>query len=498
MLTRLQTLFTQANPDHTDYSIAFPENLLLEGMAELSALLVGVMEERVRQVSWATLTQRLAAIRKGKGTGFELTGATSATVDGSLTLSGGQVATVRIEIPEGLRIATKDISPKRYRVTSTSAAIEIGESTVSVTAEQAEVVSESYESIDEPNMELLLDKTPYIDDSITVSASDGSYTAYKTFLGVSSTTKAFVVMTDDEGAARVRFGNGVNGAIPQGTISVTYKIGGGVSGEVEANASWELEDTVSDELGNAVTLVFTNSVGSSVGVDSMSVAEAKVRGPLAAQTHVHLVNEDDYDTVATSIPSIARALLVTSEMSDEVIEDNAILLAVAFGEQTTNNLYKPATPNEAQLNSIRSAISKYSDTPPVMGTTVVTKAADLYDIEIEVRIGKTSDVEADAVATNIRNALDDVFAVAYADRTPNTAVDFGARLLDAAGDPNFLLDWSSIFKTIRNTTGVRTIPSTGNNLLLNGSNGSIKLPLLAFPKLGTVRIYDEDQGGIQI
>jgi hypothetical protein len=347
-------------------------------------------------------------------------------------------------------------------------------------------------------MEILLDKTPYIEDSIVVTASNGTYTEYTTFLGVSSTTRAFVLMTDDDGAARLRFGNGLNGVIPQGTIEVTYKIGGGVSGEVEANASWDLEDAIADELGNAVSLIFSNSTSSSVGVDAMSVAEARTRGPLAAQTHVHLVNEDDYSNRATEIPSIARALLVTSEMSDEVVEDSAILLAVAFGEQTSNNLYKPATPNETQLTEIRSAISKYSATPPVMGTTVTVKAAELYEITVEVHIGKTNDVTADTVATNIRDALEDFFAVAYSDRTPNDNVDFGANLLDADGEPNFLLDWSYIFKTIRETTGVRTIPSSGNNLLLNGLNGSIRLPLLAFPKLGSVRIYDDDQGGIEI
>ncbi len=31
----------------------------------------------------------------------------------------------------------------------------------------------------------------------------------------------------------VRFGNGITGAIPQGTIAVTYKVGGGEAGAVE-------------------------------------------------------------------------------------------------------------------------------------------------------------------------------------------------------------------------------------------------------------------------
>jgi predicted metal-dependent hydrolase len=49
MLVRLQTLFNQVNPEWDDFSAAFPENLLLEGMVFQSDIMRGVIEERVRQ-----------------------------------------------------------------------------------------------------------------------------------------------------------------------------------------------------------------------------------------------------------------------------------------------------------------------------------------------------------------------------------------------------------------------------------------------------------------
>lgn len=498
MLVRLQKLFNQVNPEWDDFSPGFPENLLLEGMVFCADLVRGTMEERVRQLNWATITDRLAAIRLGLMSGFRLPSGTPATLSGTFSLASG-VATVRIPIPEGVQVITKEVgSKKRYRVTSTGAAIEVGASSVTVNLEQAEVVDEDFDSSLEPNMELLLGKEPYVDQSAVVTANDGSYTEYLTFLGADSAARAFVVLVDDESRARIRFGNGLNGSIPQGSINVQYKVGGGTAGEVSANASWAIEDTITDEIGSPKVLLFTNSVSSQSGTDAMSVSEARVRGPQSLRTRERQVNEGDFEYIATSVPGIARAFLATSDTSSIIAEDTARLELVAFGTKLPSGRYQAASPSAAKIAEVNAGVQKYSDKPPVMGFTVTTVAATLSSINVTVRIHKTSDAVAADVSVAIRAALDDFFAAALDDRTPNPNIDFGARLLGSDGEPDYLILWSAVFEAILTAEGVRHISPASNELLLNGSRGSVLLQPRSFPQLGSVIIYDDDNGGQQI
>lgn len=500
MLARLQSLYNQANPEWDDFSPAFPENLLLEGMVFIADIIRGTMEERVRQLNWATVTDRLAAIRLGRQGDFTLSGAASATLTGTFSTANNSPANVAIPIPEGTVVLTGAAdNPVKYRVTDTDVEIPVGQSSItSVNLEQAESISDTFSSTDEPNQVLILESSPYIDDSAVITATNGSYTLYKSFLGVSSTTKAAVVLVDDAGVARVIFGTGINGAIPQGTITVQYKIGGGVAGEVEANAEWSIQDTIVDALGTPVAVNFSNSASSQPGVDAMSVDEARVRGPLSLRTINRLVIEEDFEYVATSVPGIARALMATSNVAASIAEDTGRLEVVAVGTRLTSGRFEPATPTDAKLDEIRALVVADGDYPPVMGFSFAVVAATLREVDVSVRIHKASNVDEATVAADIRAALDDFFAVSLSDGTPNTTIDFGAKLLGSDGLPDYLITWSSIFTTIADVEGVRYISAQANNLLLNGLHGSVSLQPREFPKLGTVTIFDEDQGGKQI
>ena len=501
MLSRLQTLFNQVNPEYDDFSAGHPENLLLEGMVFVADTIRSTMEERVRQLNWATITDRLAAIRLGRLSGFQLPGGSPATLTGIISLRSGTAA-ANIHVPDGLRIRTREQSTtKAYRVTTTDIVIPMGSTPayqVQVGAEQAEIVTEAFDSPLEPNMELMLGRGPYVDGSATVSANDGAYAEYQSFLGVSSTTRAFVVFVDEGGIARIRFGNGLNGSIPQGSITVDYKIGGGVANEVSANAVWQIDDAVSDDLGNPVNLVFTNPNSSLPAMDAMTVAEARVRGPRSLATRERLVEEDDFEYAATNVSGIARALMATSDTTSVVAEDAGRLVVVAYGTRLASGRYPVAVPSDAKLEEVAQAVAKTSSKPPVMGFVVTAAAAPLKEVHVAVHIHKTATATATATAANIRAALADFFAVALADKTPNLAIDFGARLLSSNGSSDYLILWSAIFDAILTAQGVRYIPPTTNNLLLNGAHNSVMLQPLEFPKLGTVIIYDEDAGGVQI
>ena len=498
VLVRLQRNANQVNPEWDDFSAAFPENLLLEGMAFVADLIRGTMEERTRQLNWATITDRLAAIRLGRISGFILTGGLSATVTGTFTIIGGGTHGQNIIIPIGTRVRTNDpTDPKKYRTTQ-AVTITTGSKFVDVPCEQAEEVIETVESTNEPNLEFLLGETPYIDDSAIVTAADGAYTQFDTFLGATSTTKAFVVLVDDQGRGRIRFGNGINGAIPQGNINVVYKIGGGVAGEIESGASWTIEDSINDVLVQPVSLIFTNATSSQPAADAMTVAEARVRGPLSTQVMDAVVHETQFEIVATNVPGVARAFMATSNNSTDVGEDRGRLEIIAFGEELASGRFAPATPTQSTLDLIAAKFEQTGDYPSVMGVVIEVVAATYTDANIVVRIYKDSSYTQADVSENIRNSLKDFFAVALRDKTPNPAIDFGARLLGSDGLPDYTIAWSDIFNAINDTDGVRQIPPQTNNLLINGLQSNLFLLPRKFPRIGAITILDMDAGGVQI
>jgi len=503
ILTRSQTLASQVNPAWSDFSLNYPENFLIENQARLFGMMKSVLNERARQLYWATLSDRLAAIRKGRPTGFNLTPSSAALVDGYFSLPNSALATVAIPIPIGTRVQSGDLE---YQ-TLAAGEITIG-SNVSATLslENSENQSSSFTSSNLANIVLQLQQTPYIDGSLVVVASDGAYTnvnpsgiAYRSFLEAGPDDKVFIALVDNSGLVYVLFGNGVNGSVPQGTIACTYKTGGGEYGRVSATATWRLIDSLYDANGNIVTALFTNPAASVGGSDAMTVEEARVRAPMAFRTRERSVNEDDYEYAAISEAGIATAALMTSNHSPDIGENQGVLYCVAYGTPYTvaigGGYYPPATPTASQLAAIAVKIARGGSQPGVMRVPILTLATDFYTVDVAAHITKTSGTTGPEVKAAITKALYMFFAVADDERGLNTTVDFGYRLLDADGVANYELTWSDIFNAINDAEGVRSIPPSTNNLLLNAARASITVPARKFPIIGTITIYDDDASG---
>jgi len=503
LLSRLQTLALQADPSWTDFTLNYPENVILEAQALLLSMGFSSINERARQLSLALVTDRLACIRLTKPFGFEMTGATAAQVDGYFSMASGSAAAKVIEIPAGTRLR---IGEDTY-TTLSDMDISTGNIDSSTnTAENAETETEVFASDGVANIILQCSQSSYIDDTVSISASNGAYTntdasgrTWKSFREMGPDDRGFIPMVDSNGILYIAFGDGVNGAIPQGTITVTYKVGGGESGRVEADANWQVLDQIYDEDGNPAQVIFTNPAKSTGGYDAMTVAEARIRAPIARRTiHSATINED-FESAATGVAGIARGALVTSEQWASMSEDVAYLYLVAYGTPYSDSgYYPPATPTTAQVSAVEALFEEGAEYPSLMGVALSVFAATFQSITVSVRIYKDSGYSAADVKANITTALQKFFAVADDDRAPNLLVDFGYKLLGADGEPDYKVGWSKVLNAINDAEGVREISYAANNLLLNGSRQSVVLQPYYFPLLSTITVYDEDQGGVAI
>jgi len=512
LLARLQTLAYQVIPQWADFSPSYPENLLLESQALIGSMICSVINERARQWSWATLTDRLAAIRKARESGYVLSSAVPAQVDGTFYLPNSVIATKAVTLPQGLRLTSSGVQFQLL----TAVTIGVGSNaSASVTVENSESQEETYVSDEQPNQTLQLSREDAIEDSFGdaghfyVVAGDGQYLDHlsgatvplRSFREAGPDDRVFIPLIDQNGRATIYFGNGINGAIPQGSIEVEYKTGGGVTGRVGALATdWKVLDTVYDSDGNAVTVLFQNPAASVGGYDATSVDEARVRAPLALRTLERAVNNDDFEFAAMQVGGVARAAALTSNEDATVQENHMRLYVVAYGSPyAVNSYFPPATPTAAQLAAVVAIIDEnLGQYKSMMGFDVDVLAALFRDITVSVRIYKESGYSAATVKANITSELQKFFAVATDTRARNTRIDFGYQLFDADGDPDYKIAWSRVFNAINDTAGVREVAFTSNNLLLNNIRQSVVLSAAQFPRLSTITVYDQDQGGVQI
>ena len=109
----------------------------------------------------------------------------------------------------------------------------------------------------------------------------------------------FVVETEDDGAATLRFGDGELGALPVSGLVATYRVGNGTSGNVGA-----------ESIANIPTPGFTgvrNPIAAAGGVDPETSNQVRAYAPQAFRVQERAVTETDYATLAQTYPQVTKA-----------------------------------------------------------------------------------------------------------------------------------------------------------------------------------------------
>ncbi len=134
--------------------------------------------------------------------------------------------------------------------------------------------------------------------------SDGTtWVSQRDLLASGRFATEFVVETESDGRAYLRFGDGIFGRPPQATEELTaqYRIGNGVAGNIGADA---LAHVVT---GEGVTGV-RNPLPAQGGADPESLEEVRLYAPQAFRTQERAVTEKDYADVAQRHPQVQKAM----------------------------------------------------------------------------------------------------------------------------------------------------------------------------------------------
>lgn len=480
---RLQNLISSAFPEWTDFNVANFGNILLDCFAFVGDTLTFYQDGQSRESRLVTATQRKNVINLAKLLGYAPPGASAATVDVLITLPSSPIGNVTF--PAGTIVSTLEVTdPVQYQLLA-DAVISAGANPATVTgsAENSTSYEELFQSTGLPNQQITLAQTPFIDTSAIVVAGNGAYSLVANFLNSRSTDRHFTVVVDQNDRAQVRFGNGVNGQIPAGTIAIDYKTGGGKAGRVEAGTIRNIAGSFTDQFGTPVIPAITNPFGSSGGADRATIAQIKANAPASIRAPVNSIALEDFVIHAQAVPGIARVLFLTSDQDPAVPENTGIAFVLPAGG---------GVPAQALLDSVITALTVTY--PPPLTFTVLAQAAVYKVVDVRATVYLRQGYTRAAVGVAVRRALADWFAPQNSDGTANANIDFGANYVDAQGVADPRLGLSDVFNVVRDTAGVRLIGANDGDFLLNNAHVDVLLTTREFPQLGAVVLVDAATG----
>ncbi len=477
---RLYSLVRSVFPEMTDRNVAGFSNLLVELYCHVGDVLGALLDNHAGEAFLLTATQRASLLALCKMLAFQPKTATAATADVVLSIPAAVAGDIIFAAGDEVRTA-EVTDPIRFQILDTTVLV-AGQTSVEVAVENSENAEDTYTSTGLPNQSTQLSRTPYLDDSAVVTDALGAYTQVSTFLSSGPNDRHFTVAVDQNDRAILKFGNGINGSIPSGDVTMLYKVGGGDEGNVPAAALKVLGRQYTDTLGTPVVVTATNPERASGGNARMGNEEIKERAPEQARVNERSVTREDFEINVRRLAQVARVLFLTSDEDPAVPENTGVLYVIPTGGGTAS----------AELKAL--ALNQVTVVYPCMTTFVVlVQDPPFKTINVEAILYRSNGVSVVTAKANVTAALTAFFALTNSDGTTNTSVDFGANLKDVEGNVSSSVAWSDVLNAIRDAAGVRKMdPNAG--LLLNGLRADIPLGRNEFPVLGNVVLRDADTG----
>lgn len=480
---RLQNLIRSVFPQWTDFAVGNFGNILLGLYAFVGDVLCFYQDNQALESRIATSEQRKNMLALVKLLGYRPSTASAATVDETFALAAVPVGSVTF--PTGTKVKTAAVTdPVAFQLLA-PLTIPGGASppTATATVEHSETFVEMFAATGLADQEIVLFRTPYLDGTADVSAGNGAYVEVDSFLESGSADRHYVTAVDQNDQVTARFGNGINGAIPTGTISAIYRVGGGEGGNVEASSLVKLEGSYTDAFGNPVTVAVTNPLPATGGTDRETVNEIRANAPESLRTLTRTVAREDYEINARRVSGVARALMLTSDQHIGISENSGMLFVIPAGGGLPSSGLKAAV------------LTMVTETYPNTVTFHVDVMGPIYKaISVRAVVYLRQGTTATTVKAAIEGALATWFAVSNPDGTPNENVDFGYNLKDAYGAPAGEIAWSDVFNVVRDVTGVRKVDEGPTGFLLNGVRSDVAIDPQEFPTLGTVTLINGDTG----
>lgn len=374
-------LFNDLNEDHLPV-------VLLEGACYVGDGLAFYLDQQHNEGFRDSYLERQSGISLGKLVGYAFQGPSSATVTLTCQIASQAEDTV---FAKGTKISTEDGAG--FEVAETKS-VPSGTTEFTLDVIHGETQEDTFLS-DGTSSQIYLstaaDVVGNVDWEVTVD--DVAWTVVDALWGYTDENVCELTLKGD-GTLRLVFGDGVHGNVPglDQSIVLTYFTGGGVEGNVEADA---FEDqTLNGELeisSTPVTATVISSTAGSGGEAETSVEEGRQNMKLSLSLKKSLTNEEDFEAFAEEYAGV----LSCSASSDKVTSIiTLVLLSTSYG-----------TVSEAIKTEILEDIGQGT----LINMTPQTEDVVLVYFDLEATVYVQNSYNKDDIQVAVDQALNDFF-----------------------------------------------------------------------------------------
>lgn len=462
---RLRALVKSVFPAWTDFATANFGNILLDLYGWSSDINGFYLDSNAAEAFLPTAVQRRSLLKLAALVGYTPKGGSAAQTVLTFTATGLAANCV---IPAGTLVKTLDATTPIEFQTLSPTTLTVATPTATVTVENSKPAVEAFTSTGQPNLAIQFASTPYLDGSLVGSGggslitTQGTFSEVQSFVNSGPSDLVFVVKVDDNDRATIFFGDGVTaGVIPTGTITATFKTGGGAIGNAAAGSILQIEAPLFDIHGALVQITCTNALAATGGADREGVESIRVTAPESITAPTMSVARRDFEIHATQIGGIDRALYLTQNEDAAVPVNTGNLYLVSPGSPV------PGYPTQILMDQVRRQFVSDETPPfPMVATQVLgIFPAPFIDIDIVAKVYLKRNAVAVAVSAAINAALAQLFATKVTNPdgslSNNPLIDFGyyLRVLQSAlaVAPVGLLAVSDVENAIRDVPGVREV-----------------------------------------
>ena len=468
------------NTDASDFGIT-----LIELFAYMGDMLNYYIDRSANEGFISTASQRGSVLSIANTLNYN----PSVGIPATVTLTFQNSTNADITVPALTQVATtttvNGVSTQVIFETNTEitvpAAVGAIKGSATVAATQGVTVANEYlgDSNGTSYQSFSLSQSPVIANTTQVVANGVNYNQVSYIIDAGYNDPSYTVVTNADNISYISFGDNISGRIPPtGGVYVTYRVGGGVLGNVGPN-------TLTYLLTNVVAgLTVNNQDAAAGGADPESTDSIRFNAPFALTALNRAVSLSDYAALSVQVPSVSKAI------ADGTAYNNIILYIAPYGDTSIGTPgvdalgAATATFNTASAN----VFSFLTDKAPA--TTTVTVLPPTYvpiniDVNLHVAAQYKQTVVSDAVnaiLNSILNSSNTIFAeqivLQYILSAISTVagVSYADVTLLARADAAFTGDLTATNATISNVSSFLNVAVGQKVALQTGALGTVTIP----------------------
>jgi len=411
-MTNLIPIFspTWTNRDPADFGMT-----LLELFAYMGDILNYYIDRTANEALITSATQRQTVLQIASLIGYTPTNSTASTV----TLTFQNSTASPITLPALTQVATSLVSngTTTQVVFETNSALTVPaksgatNGSATVVATQGQTVSNEIIGISDgtPSQTYALANTSVINGTVNVTINGVAYQSVQYLIDSNGYDPVFSTNTDADGITYVTFGDSVSGRVPPNgaQIYATYRVGGGVIGNVASNTIKYVISIPSGTIPAGLTvsnqdIAVSGDGAATGGADAESTDSIRINAPKSIRAINRAVSLSDYSYIAVQVSGVSKAIATA-----DVYTSVTLYLApagdpgVAADNVTPTSVFNNLTPN---------VLSSLIDKAPA-NTTITFQPPKYVGAYLVVNITVAPQYKQSSVVSNVTSAINNLFYI---------------------------------------------------------------------------------------